>query len=217
MTVPKTTLVRKGSSTLHYQATGGAHEALFRAAVAMSHGATWSERFAGPARGDIRRNEAEMNVGDAMKVGVIGSGLAGLAAHVRLAARGHRVEVLRRTSGWEARRRSLRAKAFASIWGPTILIQPSVLRKVFEEGRAKARRLHPDGAAGSAVGAASLKTAAASICATTPRRWRRTLEAIWPKMGAGYLKFLEQSEQLHSISDRFFFWRSIAACATLWM
>jgi len=38
-----------------------------------------------------------------------------------------------------------------------------------------------------------------------------TLEAIWPKMGAGYLKFLEQSEQLHSISDRFFFWRSIGS------
>ena len=30
-------------------------------------------------------------------------------------------------------------------------------------------------------------------------------------MGAGYLKFLEQSEQLHSISDRFFFWRSIGS------
>jgi phytoene desaturase len=38
-----------------------------------------------------------------------------------------------------------------------------------------------------------------------------TLEALWPKMGAGYLKFLEQSEQLHSISDRFFFWRSIGS------
>ena len=38
-----------------------------------------------------------------------------------------------------------------------------------------------------------------------------SLEAIWPRMGAGYLKFLEQSEQLHSISDRFFFWRSIGS------
>jgi diapolycopene oxygenase len=30
-------------------------------------------------------------------------------------------------------------------------------------------------------------------------------------MGAGYLKFLETSQQLHSISDRFFFWRSIGS------
>jgi hypothetical protein len=39
----------------------------------------------------------------------------------------------------------------------------------------------------------------------------RTLEAVWPAMGAAYLKFLEMSKQLHSISDRFFFWRSIGS------
>jgi aldehyde dehydrogenase (NAD+) len=47
MTVPKSTLARKGSSTLHYQKTDSRHEAFFRAAVAMSHGETWSERFTG--------------------------------------------------------------------------------------------------------------------------------------------------------------------------
>ena len=42
-----------------------------------------------------------------------------------------------------------------------------------------------------------------------PSEMASTLEAMWPKMGAGYLKFLEDSEKLHSISDRFFFWKSI--------
>ena len=50
MTAAKVTMVRKGNSTRHYQATGPAHEELFRAAVAMSHGATWRERLAGLRR-----------------------------------------------------------------------------------------------------------------------------------------------------------------------
>jgi phytoene desaturase len=37
------------------------------------------------------------------------------------------------------------------------------------------------------------------------------LEKLWPQMGAGYLKLMEKSEQLHGISDRFFFWRSIGS------
>ncbi len=47
MTVAKTTMVRKGSSTLHLQKTGSLHESLFRGAVAMSHGETWNERITG--------------------------------------------------------------------------------------------------------------------------------------------------------------------------
>jgi aldehyde dehydrogenase (NAD+) len=47
MTATKTTLVRKGSSTLQYQETTEVHEELFRSAIALSHGATLRERFAG--------------------------------------------------------------------------------------------------------------------------------------------------------------------------
>jgi diapolycopene oxygenase len=145
-----------------------------------------------------------------MRVGVIGSGLAGLAAACTLAARGHAVEVFEKNEWLGGKAAQLTGKGFRFDMGPTILIQPSVLRKVFEEAGRKLEdyipmvRLDPQWRCffedGSRI---DLKDNAQEMAAT--------LEAIWPKMGAGYLKFLQQSEQLHSISDRFFFWRSIGS------
>jgi aldehyde dehydrogenase (NAD+) len=50
MTAVKVTSIRKGTSTLHYQQTGTAHEELFRGAIAMGHAANLRERFAGLRR-----------------------------------------------------------------------------------------------------------------------------------------------------------------------
>jgi phytoene desaturase len=145
-----------------------------------------------------------------MKVGVIGSGLAGLSAACVLAARGHQVEVFEKNDWLGGKAAQLRAKGFRFDMGPTILIQPSVLRKVFAEAGCKVEdyipmvRLDPQWRCFFEDGTQlDLRDNAAEMAAS--------LEAIWPKMGAGYLKFLEQSEQLHSISDRFFFWRSIGS------
>ncbi len=145
-----------------------------------------------------------------MKVGIIGSGLAGLAAACTLAARGHQVEVFEKNSWLGGKAAQLRADGFRFDMGPTILIQPSVLRRIFDEAGQKLEdyipmtRLDPQWRCFFEDGTRiDLRDNAAEMAAT--------LEAIWPKMGAGYLKFLEQSEQLHSISDRFFFWRSIGS------
>ena len=145
-----------------------------------------------------------------MKVGVIGSGLAGLSAACTLAARGHEVEVFEKNEWLGGKAAQLQAEGFRFDMGPTILIQPSVLRRVFAEAGKKMEdyipmmRLDPQWRCffedGSQI---DLKDNAQEMAAS--------LEAIWPKMGAGYLKFLEQSEQLHSISERFFFWRSIGS------
>ena len=145
-----------------------------------------------------------------MKVGVVGSGLAGLSAACTLAARGHEVTVFEKNEWLGGKAAQLCAQGFRFDMGPTILIQPSVLRKVFEEAGRKLEdyipmvRLDPQWRCffedGSRI---DLRDNAAEMAAS--------LEAIWPKMGAGYLKILEQSEQLHSISDRFFFWRSIGS------
>jgi len=145
-----------------------------------------------------------------MKVGVIGSGLAGLSAACTLAARGHQVEVFEKNEWLGGKAAQLQAEGFRFDMGPTILIQPSVLRRVFAEAGKKMEdyipmmRLDPQWRCffedGSQI---DLKDNAQEMAAS--------LEAIWPKMGAGYLKFLEQSEQLHSISERFFFWRSIGS------
>ncbi len=145
-----------------------------------------------------------------MNVGVVGSGLAGLAAACTLAARGHRVEVFEKNAWLGGKAAQLREDGFRFDMGPTILIQPSVLRKIFAEAGKRMEdyvpmvRLDPQWRCFFEDGSQlDLRDNADEMAAS--------LEAIWPKMGAGYLKFLEQSEQLHSISDRFFFWRSIGS------
>jgi phytoene desaturase len=145
-----------------------------------------------------------------MKVAVIGSGLAGLSAACTLAARGYQVEVFEKNPWLGGKAAQLKEQGFRFDMGPTILIQPSVLRQVFDESGRKLEdyipmvRLDPQWRCffedGSRI---DLRDNAQEMAAQ--------LEALWPKMGAGYLKFLEQSEQLHSISDRFFFWRSIGS------
>ncbi len=143
-------------------------------------------------------------------VGVIGSGLAGLAAACTLAARGHRVAVFEKNPWLGGKAAQLKEKGFRFDMGPTILIQPSVPRKIFEEAGRKMEdyipmvRLDPQWRC-------FFENGAVIDLRDNAREMAASLEAIWPKMGAGYLKFLEQSEQLHSISDRFFFWRSIGS------
>jgi diapolycopene oxygenase len=145
-----------------------------------------------------------------MKVGSIGSGLAGLAAACTLAARGHAVTVFEKNPWLGGKAAQLKEQGFRFDMGPTILIQPSVLRKIFEEAGRRMEdyvpmvRLDPQWRCffedGNTIDLMDDSSAMAA-----------QLETLWPKMGAGYLKFLEQSEQLHSISERFFFWRSIGS------
>jgi len=143
-------------------------------------------------------------------VGIIGSGLAGLAAACTLAARGHRVEVFEKNPWLGGKAAQLCERGFRFDMGPTILIQPSVLRKIFEEAGRRLEdyvpmvRLDPQWRCFFADGTRiDLKDSTDEMAAQ--------LEALWPRMGTGYRKFLEMSEQLHSISDRFFFWRSIGS------
>jgi len=164
----------------------------------MSHSTTRNGSSSGQANGQRQH------------VGVIGSGLAGLAAACTLAARGHRVEVFEKNPWLGGKAAQLREQGFRFDMGPTILIQPSVLRKVFDEAGRKLEdyipmiRLDPQWRCFFEDGTRlDLKDNAQEMA--------QQLDAIWPAMGKGYLKFLETSRQLHSISDRFFFWRSIGS------
>ncbi len=145
-----------------------------------------------------------------MKIGVIGSGLAGLSAACTLAARGHQVEVFDKNPWLGGKAAQLKEDGFRFDMGPTILIQPSVLRKIFEEAGRRMEdyvpmvRLDPQWRCffedGTQIDLRDDNNAMAA-----------ELDKLWPNMGAGYLKLMQQSEQLHSISDRFFFWRSIGS------
>jgi diapolycopene oxygenase len=143
-----------------------------------------------------------------MRVGIIGSGLAGLSAACTLAARGHQVTVLEKNSWLGGKAAQIRAEGFRFDMGPTILIQPSVLRKIFAEANRNLDdycpmvRLDPqwrcffeDGATIDLLDDTSKMSA--------------NLEARWPGMGAKYARLLDLSKELHDISDRFFFWKSV--------
>ena len=145
-----------------------------------------------------------------MRVGVIGSGLAGLAAACTLAARGHKVEVFEKNPWLGGKAAQLREGGFRFDMGPTILIQPSMLRKIFAEANrdvdeyVKLVRLDPQWRCFFEDGKVmDLKDDVEAMAAD--------FEAVWPGMGKGYTKFIETSKQLHSISDRFFFWKSVGS------
>ncbi len=143
-----------------------------------------------------------------MRIAVIGSGLGGLSAAATLAARGYEVEVFEKNPWLGGKAAVLDEGGFRFDMGPTILIRPSVLRRIFSEADRKLEdyldmvRLDPQWRCFFEDGLVldledNLKAMAG------------TLDKLKPGMGDGFLRFQELSEQLHAISNRFFFWKSV--------
>jgi phytoene desaturase len=151
---------------------------------------------------------------------VIGSGLAGLSAACVLAARGHRVTLLEKNDWLGGKAAVHRAEGFRFDMGPTILTLPSVLRKVFAEAGKKLDdyvvmiRLDPqwrcffEPSAGNSDHTVLDLVADAEAMQGNIDNFTHSRES-----GQGYRRFLQMSEQLHGVSDRFFFWRSVGGLA----
>ncbi len=143
-----------------------------------------------------------------MRVGIIGSGLAGLSAACTLAARGHKVSVFEKNDWIGGKAAQLNEAGFRFDMGPTILIQPSMLRKIFAEaGRdlddyITMVRLDPQWRC-------FFDNGQTIDLLDDEDRMAATLEARWPTMGEGYKRLMALSENLHEISDKFFFWKSV--------
>ncbi len=145
-----------------------------------------------------------------MRIAVIGSGLGGLSAACTLAARGYAVSVFEKNPWLGGKAAVLQEEGFRFDMGPTILIQPSVLRRVFcEAGRnlddyVQMVRLDPQWRCffdnGSVL---DLKHDIGEMAVD--------LNARKPGMGDKYVQFMRYSEELHGISDRFFFWKSVGS------
>ena len=144
------------------------------------------------------------------RIGVIGSGLGGLSAACVLAARGYRVTVFEKNPWIGGKAAVLRQSGYRFDMGPTILIYPSVLRRIFAE-------------AGRDLGAylqllplepqwrCFFKGGSTIDLHGDPTRMREQLCDCSPETAASYERLGHISEELHTISKRFFFWRSIGS------
>ncbi len=145
-------------------------------------------------------------------VGVIGSGLGGLAAACTLAARGHKV-VLFEKNDWLGGKAALHEQdGYRFDMGPTILTVPSVLARIFSEAdermadRLDLRRLDPQWRCFFEDGAVLDLDEDIAAMALRLRGFSGAAEASTEQ---GYVDFLAMSEKLHEVSKKFFFWRSV--------
>jgi len=157
-----------------------------------------------PAIANPRKSETEL------PVAVVGGGLGGLAAACTLAARGHRVVLFDKNDWVGGKAAVLEQDGFRFDMGPTILTVPVVLEKIFAEA---GKSLHEE----------------LDLIRLDPQ-WRcffedggvldlhEDVERMGEEIRAlgaphsdvdGYEEFVGLSEQLHEISNRFFFWKSV--------
>jgi diapolycopene oxygenase len=144
------------------------------------------------------------------KVGIIGGGLGGLASACVLGARGYEVVVFEHNEWLGGKAAMLEADGFRFDMGPTILTLPSVLDRIFAEagrdvaGALDLVRLDPQWRSFFEDGSTLDLLADTGAMASK-------LAAFSPGTGTaeGYRRFMRLSEQLHRISDNYFFWRPV--------
>ncbi len=148
---------------------------------------------------------------NATNVAVIGAGLGGLAAACTLAARGYSVTVFERNEWAGGKAAVLNLQGYRFDMGPTILTVPSVLHRIFSEsGEAleefldlvlldpQWRCFYDDGSV-------------LDLSADRERMRRNLVDAAGSDVSQGYERFLRLARQLHSISEKYFFWRPIGS------
>ncbi len=145
-------------------------------------------------------------------VGVIGSGLGGLAAACTLAARGHKV-VLFEKNDWLGGKAALHEDSgYRFDMGPTILTVPSVLARIFSEAgetmgdSLDLRRIDPQWRCFFDDGAVLDLDEDVTAMALRLRGFSGASENNTEQ---GYRDFLVMSGKLHEVSAKFFFWKSV--------
>ena len=145
-----------------------------------------------------------------LPIGVIGGGLGGLAAACTLAARGHEVILFEKNEWLGGKAAVLEERGFRFDMGPTILTVPRVLARIFGEADRRLEdeldliRLDPQWRCFFADGSTlDLREDVGAM--------RRELETFAPGAGTaqGYAAFLQVSQRLHEVSERFFFWKPV--------
>jgi phytoene desaturase len=141
---------------------------------------------------------------------VIGTGLGGLAAACTLAARGHRVTVLEKNPWLGGKAAVLEEEGFRFDMGPTILTVPRVLKRIFAEAGRNLEdeldliRLDPQWRCFYEDGSVLDLHEQTETMSTTLREFSSDQADA-----ENYREFINLSEELHEISEKFFFWKSV--------
>jgi len=160
-----------------------------------------------------------------MHIVVIGGGLAGLSAACTAASRGHRVTLLEKNDWVGGKAAQHAAEGYRFDMGPTILTLPSVLKRVFaESGRSiedymdmvaldPQWRCFFEGGSQGENGTVEENTVLDLVANVDQMKANLASFTGSQRSAVGYEKFMAVSEQLHGVSDRFFFWKSIGGLA----
>jgi len=137
------------------------------------------------------------------RVAIVGAGVGGLAAAVRLASAGYAVEVFERAPDPGGRCGRLRLGEFTFDTGPTLLLMPEVLEETFAAaGRAAADYLTLDRCDPNYR--IHFRDGSALTFTTDLERMARELERIEPGSFGRYLEFLARGEvQYRTSLERF--------------
>ncbi len=141
------------------------------------------------------------------KIAVVGGGLAGCAAAVRLAHAGHGVTLFEKNAHLGGKMNVWEEGGYYFDMGPTIITKPDVLDRLFEDvGRKREDYLElvsldPQWRAFFADGSKiDLYTSLVEMAAE--------LKRVAPDEVGNYLAFLAYSQKMNDVSDRWFYWKS---------
>jgi len=144
------------------------------------------------------------------RIGIIGTGLGGLAAACTLAARGYKVIMFEKNPWLGGKAAQLERAGYRFDMGPPILTLPSVLRRIFAEADRRMEdylelvRLDPQWRS-------FFQDGSVLDLWQSPSRMATELEQFSPETNSadGYRRFIELSERLDRISNKFFFYKSV--------
>ncbi len=142
-----------------------------------------------------------------MKIAVVGGGLAGCAAAVRLAHAGHQVTLYEKNTHLGGKMNLWQEGGYTFDMGPTIITKPDVIDRLFSDvGRRREDYLElvdldPQWRAFFADGSRF-------DLYTSLTRMTAELKRFAPDELPNYLQFLTYSQRMNDIADRWFYWKS---------
>lgn len=149
-----------------------------------------------------------------LNVAIVGGGLAGLSAACVLAARGHRVTLLEKNAWVGGKAASLESDGFRFDMGPTILTLPSVLQRIYAEARQRLED-HLQLVPLDPQWRCFFEDRSVLELVSDTSKMQENLQKFCgdERSSQGYQAFLAYAEKLHSVSERFFFWKSVGGIA----